>query len=203
MEHYGKKNVRVNHGSLSFTDIKYLFEEFPVRDSIKYSPFFRPGKGENEVLYNILKQKNNISKIRFGIGLEFPSDRILNKIKKGFKVKDVIDFLNICKEHDNLEVGANIITGWDDITKKDVDDFDNFFEKLEYGSIKEVYPRWLFNIPDHNDSAKKHVRGPFYMGQFQEVDDEGYRLNKLIAEKLRYYSVKKGYRLYELSGIRI
>lgn len=206
LEHEGHKIVRINTASITPKHIREVLPNLPCRDDIEYRVFMRPAKAENEALLEVLSHwGDDIPKIMFGIGMEFPSDRMLRYTCKGFSSEEMLETLKICVTH-GIRINVNFILGWNNLLEKDIEELKNFMKRMPEGSVANVQIRWLFAHPHtkiHDTYEGKPIKlGPFYLGFHAEVNEEQMALNKHAGEIISEYGRLKNFKVEGLGNIK-
>lgn len=203
--HNGKKLVRLNTGSLTPSHIHTLFPILPERNDLEYRVFMRPAKPENRALKSALKiRKGRPPSIMIGLGIEFPSNRMLEYSKKGTTTREILDTLSICKEN-GLKVNGNFILGWNNLLESDLHELEAFMNQMPEGSIENMQMRWMFAHPytkihDHY-SGKRIQLGPFYVGFRAEIAGKSLELNRRACHIVETYSQIKQFKLEGMGNI--
>jgi radical SAM superfamily enzyme YgiQ (UPF0313 family) len=166
----------------------------------------RPAKAENEALLEVLSHwGDDIPKIMFGIGMEFPSDRMLRYTCKGFSSEEMLETLKICVTH-GIRINVNFILGWNNLLEKDIEELKNFMKRMPEGSVANVQIRWLFAHPHtkiHDTYEGKPIKlGPFYLGFHAKVNEEQMALNKHAGEIISEYGRLKNFKVEGLGNIK-
>ncbi len=206
LQHPGKKIVRLNTGSITPKYIREVLPALPRGSSFHYRTFMRPASAENEALRHILSRPEvDLQNLIFGLGIEFPSNRMLRYAGKGVTRDEVLDSLRICAEH-GLEANGNVVLGWNNLTEEDLREFEEFLQAMPARSMTNVQVRWLVAHPYtevHETYTGEPIRlGHFYLGFRVEISEEQTRLNRQAGELLERYAPVKQYNVEGLSYIR-
>jgi len=204
--HDGKKIIRLNTGSLTPAHIRSLFPVLPSRRDLEYRVFMRPARPENTALQEALASRNGpLPAMMVGIGVEFPSNRMLRHMKKGFVKEEMLETLEMCFSH-GIRVNGNFIFGWNNLTDEDLRELEVFLEQLPTGAMEALQVRWLFAHPYtaiHDTYQGKPIRlGPFYVGFRTEIASEQMEKNRIACELVEVFSRKKKFRLEGIRNIR-
>ena len=167
----------------------------------------RSAKAENQALRRVLdKAGPDFPKLTLGIGIEFPSDRMLTYMGKGIGKADILETLEICSRH-RVRVNGNIILGWGNLVESDLQELEAFFEAMPDGSMTSAQLRWLFahpNTPIHEQYQGEPVCfGPFYLGFSTDISTRQMALNRQAVRMIESYSRKKQFRLEGLGNMKI
>ena len=190
-------DVIVKLGSPAITPafIRNTLESVPFKNIKEYIMFLRPAKAEMEAI----KKLNLKARVRFALGLEYPTERLWNHMGKGFNGNDVLELFKVFREKD-LGVTSSVILGWDNLNSNDVSDLENFMRSLpvfpESGSASiSIYRLYAYpgTVMHNNGSKAEHRKfvGPLYVGFYPELNKEQRRLNKISEEIIMDYSKEK------------
>lgn len=203
----GDKLVRLNTGSITPRQIRDLFPVLPRGKGFQYRTFMRPSAAENEALRTAMSAcAGDPPALVLGFGVEFPTQRMLNYVDKGFSPDEMLDSLATCQEH-GLLANGNVIVGWDNLTEDDIREMESFMARVPQGSFKNMQLRWLFAhpfTPVHDGRDGEPVRfGPFYEGFSVYLHDaHQLELNRRAIDILEKYAPLKGYTLDGLERVR-
>lgn len=206
LNHPGRKIVRLNTGSITPKNISAVLPNLPRRDDLEYRTFMRSAKAENRALKAALAQNGgDFSNLTLGLGVEFPSDRMLAYMGKGITKADILETLEICAEY-KVKVNGNVILGWGNLIEEDIRDLERFFKGMPIQSMTTAQLRWLYAHPqtvihDHYPGDPVHL-GPFYLGFSTEISPEQMALNREAAEIIKKYSDSKQFRLEGLGNLK-
>ena len=203
--HPGTKLVRLNTGSMTPQYIKELLPNLPCNNDLEYRMFMRPATPENKALTEALKNCNGkFPNITLGIGIEFPSDRMLTYVGKGFNQKEMLESLHICKEH-GLRVNGNFILGWNNLIQSDIEELADFMEKVPVGAMATLQLRWLYAHPytDIHDAYQGEAiaMGPFYLGFRVRIPEKQLALNQKACDIVEHFGRNKACKLEGMANI--
>lgn len=207
LAHIGTKIVRLNTASITPKHIRELLPHLPCGDDIEYRVFMRPARAENEALAEVLKgwKGEEIPNVMFGIGMEFPSNRMLKYVCKGFDREEMLECLNICSAH-GLRVNGNFILGWNNLIEEDLLELEDFMDRIPENSLTNLQLRWLLAHPYtriHDTCEGDPIRlGPFYLGFRVEVSEAQMALNLQAAEIIKRYAALKNFKVEGLRNLR-
>ena len=94
-----------------------------------YFLYLRAGKKELESLKKIVNKIERPDRIIFGLGVEFPSDRMLRVMNKGITLQEYIDMILFLKET-GFRFNCLYITYWPEIEEEDLKDARYFFKSI-------------------------------------------------------------------------
>lgn len=206
LDHPGQKIVRLNTGSITPAFIRDVFSTLPSRGDLEYRTFMRSSKAENKALKQVLKQrKTDFPRLTIGIGIEFPSNRMLAYMGKGISNDDILETLEICAEY-GIKVNGNIIFGWENLTGEDIRELASFFQKMPEGSLTTAQLRWLYahpHLPIHDQYRGEPIYlGPFYLGFKAEIGTEALALNQEAIRRVAAAGEKKHFRIEGMGNVR-
>jgi radical SAM superfamily enzyme YgiQ (UPF0313 family) len=140
-----------------------------------------------------------------GLGIEFPSDRMLKYAGKGFNTAEMLETLRICREN-RIRVNGNFMLGWNTLIEADIRELEDFMVQMPEGSIVNMQMRWLFAHPFTEIHATYRGEGinlgPFYIGFRTEIDAQQTALNNRAAEIVAHYSRIKNFKLEGMASIK-
>jgi hypothetical protein len=205
IDYDGHKIVRINTGSITPEHIRSVIPNLPIRDDMEYRFFMRAAKAEAAALQKVIEQLNgNIPDCTLGFGIEFPSERMWRRLNKGTQTDEVINTLDLCRNH-GFKVNANVILGWNGLIEQDLRDLEFFMDSLAENAVTTLQLRWLFahpytTISDEYEGAQNPLKlGPFNCGFNVMINDAQMALNmeaaKIIKEKCSLKNIKlEGYK---------
>ena len=206
LAHNGSKIIRLNTASITPKHIRELLPDLPCGDDIEYRVFMRPAKAENDALEEVFKGwKGEIPNLMFGIGMEFPSSRMLEYVCKGFDKAEMLESLRICSGH-GIHVNANFILGWNNLIEDDLRELEDFMDLIPEDSLTNLQLRWLLAHPYtkiHDTCAGEPIRlGPFYLGFRVEVSEKQMELNLQAAEIIKQSAARKNFKIEGLRNLK-
>ena len=204
--HPGTKIVRLNTGSITPKNIREILPNLPRRNDLEYRTFMRSAPAENQSLEKVLGQMTDgFPALTLGIGIEFPSDRMLTFMGKGITKDDILETLRICAQY-NVKVNGNVILGWGNLVKEDIQDLERFFEDMPDQAMTSAQLRWLYAHPHtviHDRYQGEPVYlGPFYLGFSTDISPEQMALNREAVEMILGYSRTKRFKLEGLGNMK-
>lgn len=124
------KYIWIHAYSLPPSLLGTLYPKFEKRDDVKYATYVRADKYITDALKVTIPNLSVETKyLGFNIGIEFPSDTMLQYMDKGVTVKEYLDFIELACDHD-IRLHFNLILGWKNTTEKELKDVDVFLNKL-------------------------------------------------------------------------
>ncbi|MFP4256578.1 MAG: radical SAM protein [Desulfobacterales bacterium] len=205
LDHPGRKIVRLNTGSITPKYIKDVLANLPVREDLEYRTFMRCSAAENRALAKVLaKREEKFPELTLGIGIEFPSDRMLAYMDKGITTEDILETLGLCKRY-GIKVNGNMILGWGNLEDRDLRDMERFLESMPEDSLTSVQLRWLYAHPHtgiHRQyQGEPEFLGPFYLGFRVNIPQRQKRLNSEAVRLIRDFASEKGFRIEGLANV--
>ncbi len=206
IDHPGSKIVRLNTGSITPRYIREVLPNLPDPGDMEYRTFMRCAKAENKALAEVLEQKGAaFPPLTMGIGVEFPSNRMLAYMDKGISTEDILETLHICARH-KVAVNGNIILGWGNLVETDLQDLADFLDRVPARSMASVQLRWLYahpHTPIHEQYQGAPIYlGPFYLGFKVEIPQAQQALNQEAVRLIEAFSSAKGVRIEGLGNVR-
>jgi hypothetical protein len=185
------KVVRLNIPSVTPKFLKNSLPKLPRRDDVMYDFFIRASDEIVPVAAKVLEDcKNGLGpkpeNFRWIIGVEWPSNRMLDYMRKGESKERIMELIDITS-HYGVNIGVPFIVGWNNLTQNDVDEAKDFVTRIENcSSIKsavvftlEVHPSTpLYGLIDKKDLVPVH-RKVFNNGECRvHLSDEQAELNE-------------------------
>ena len=176
-----KKFIRLNSPGITPYYINNFLNRLPV-DDISYDVLMRCGRLENKALDNTFNnwigEKPNL---KWRLGLEYPTERMLKYMYKGFTQKEILSTAEILSKN-NIQIALMFMIGWPNLTENDVSELGKFLDKLppiQQVSIYRVFCKHETKLHDMyiNEIERKSYVGPFYKGYFPKLNKEQLRLN--------------------------
>ena len=205
LDHTGKKIVRLNTGSMTPAYIREVLPTLPVADDLEYRTFMRCARAENRALQKVVSGHGpELPALTLGIGVEFPSDRMLAYMDKGITCADILETLRICAQA-GIRVNGNMILGWNNLEEQDLEQLERFLAEMPENAVSSLQLRWLHAHPYtliHQQYAGKPVfLGPFYLGFKVEISGAQKRLNQAAVDRIQAWAPRKGFRIEGLSNV--
>jgi hypothetical protein len=169
IDYPGNKFIWLHTFSIEPDMIRSLIPKLENRNDVNYITYMRADKNIYKALkYAFKNKKVDGSHLYFDLGIEVPSDRMLNWMKKGSTVKNYLNVIDLLYKQ-NCRMHFNLMTEWPNITEEDVDSIGRFLLELEkIGCAKNVtanlypiqivYDRQFFH--EFKDVYKEH--NPFW-----------------------------------------
>jgi len=198
--HDGKIWMKLNSNTFNPFYIKKI-PDLPNLKNFKYQFNMRCDKANYTAIEKVLEKLLMLYELRITLGIEFPTNHILDYMKKGITVDDIMRTLDILGKYD-IEIISTFIVGWPVLTKKDLKDL-SYFVKRAAPSTRTIIFRLfaeveseLHEIYKNNRDNERYV-GPFYKGYYPKLNKEQKELNVEAFFMLREYGGKN---VHDLTG---
>lgn len=132
--------VKLTSPSLNKHYLNILIPQFKYNDKLTYEFAIRCDSHIHQVLWEKLKGLTKPPKLRVSLGLEYPTDRMLQFMNKGFSLQDIINMVNLLKDYNSI-ISAGFIIGWPTLTWDDVTELcksSEEIQKIDYGRITRL-----------------------------------------------------------------
>jgi len=130
IEHKHTKYIWIHTYSLPPNLMKKIYPTFENRQDVRYATYVR---GDKDIIKALQETIPNLSidpkYLGFDVGIEFPSDKMLNYMDKGLTVKEYLDFTKVAAEN-NIRLHFNLIVGWKPTDIDDVKSVEYFLNEL-------------------------------------------------------------------------
>lgn len=124
------KYIWIHAYSLPPSVLGTLYPEFENRYDIKYATYVRGDKYITDALRTVLPTlKVDPINLGFNVGIEFPSNSMLEYMDKGVTVEEYLDFIKLACDND-IRLHFNFITGFKNTTEKHIKDVEDFLSNL-------------------------------------------------------------------------
>ncbi|KKK73758.1 hypothetical protein LCGC14_2890610 [marine sediment metagenome] len=151
------------------------------------------------------KWQGEFPNLMLGLGIEFPSNRMLKYVGKGFEKEEMLTSLRICNQY-GIRVNGNFMLGWNNLIEDDLRELEDFLAQIPEGSILNMQVRWLFGHPYteiHDSYQGEEIKlGPFYIGFRTAINPNQIDLNKRASEIVEKYGRIKRFKLEGLGSIK-
>lgn len=135
VEYHGLKTIWINTKSLTSDNIEMLIPNMKWYNDVFYVAYLRPSlkvKKAFEKVGHLIEKPDHLT---LNVGVEFPSDRMLKFMRKGFTMQDCIDCINTLTEI-GINVSVNTISAWPNLKQSDVDQVKFFVDSISKRSEK-------------------------------------------------------------------
>ena len=208
VQYTGFQRICLYSPSVNHNELKIIFENIPYSENIRYDIFIRGNKREKDALKQIIEnKKNRLPQVKFMIGVDFASSRMLKYINKNILLDEVIEVLDVIAmfNKEDTQVQLSFIVGWGNLTQQDVEETREFISKLPYDKVKFTFGLSMLSARPHTfvyDNFQKKsdlVNGNFIYGFMPVVSQEQIELSKQVAHILYepgvtvfdYYNVRE------------
>ena len=130
VEYHGLKTIWINTKSLTSNNIKMLIPNMEWYNDVFYVAYLRPSlkvKNAFEEVQHLIKKPNHLS---VNVGVEFPSDHMLQFMRKGFSMQHCIDTINTMTKI-GINVQINTISAWPNLKQSDIDQVKIFVDSIK------------------------------------------------------------------------
>lgn len=178
-----KIRIRLNTPSLSGYHIKNFLPLLPNMENLEFDFLVRCDKDVYSNLDNLFSSYKQRPPIVVRLGIEFPSDRILKFLRKGFTVSDIFNMLDVLIKHDQ-KVSSTFILGLPNITPDDLKNLERFSMKYERVFSHITIYRLFCPVGTqiHETFIDKKIApscdGSFYKGYYPRLSSEAIKLNR-------------------------
>lgn len=202
----GKQRINLYSPAMTSNHLKQLFNHLSYDDQKRYDIYLRGSQQESRTLKEIFTNKNNFPQVKFLIGIEFPSKRMLSYMKKNLTTEDILNMVNIIANTGNksFQIHLSFILGWNNLTPNDINELELFLSKLPYHKVKISFSvNRLFAKPntvifDTYDIEKERYLGPFLCGFWPKIKHE----QKILSKKAIEVMDSQGVTVFDYNNIR-
>jgi len=203
----GKQRVNLYTPSMTSKQLKELLYTLNYDEKIRYDIYLRGNESERRALDEIFSNKTKkLPQVKFIVGVEFPSIRMLKYINKNVTVAGVLKTINMIAEHAHkgIQIQLPFILGWNNLELNDIVELENFLSQLPYDKVKFAFSANLLTAKLHtyvfdNYERKKDLYvGPFFYGFTPLISDEQMELSKKAIEVL----FEQGVTVFDYHNIR-
>lgn len=207
VEYSGKQRVNLYTPAMTANQLKILLYDLEYNENIRYDIYLRGNKSEREALKEILQNKtNSYPQIKFILGVEYPSNRMLTYMNKNVTVEGILETIKVLSEfgHHDVQIQLPFILGWDNLIPSDLADMSNFLDQLPYDKIKFSFSVNLLTakpntyVFDNYEIGEKLYYGPFYYGFMPKIDKGQMYMTKQAVNMLFDHDVT----VFDYSNIR-
>jgi len=145
IKYNGMINIRLDSPSITTSDIKSIIPKLKYKDNYAIDFLMRCDKAIYTTLDNVLKNfKGEIPNLKIRLGIEFPSNRLLSYMKKGFSVDDILNTIKILNKYKNIKIYGLFIVSWPTINEQDIDELKHFINETSNLKIDVISFSKLF-----------------------------------------------------------
>lgn len=201
-----KKMVRLNIPTVTPHLLINMLPKLPTRQDVVYDFFIKASKEINPVARKVIGDcargiGPSPQQFRWVIGIEWPSHRMLQYMRKGSTVDQLVELIEIAGQY-GIPVGMPFIFGWKNLTPQDVKEAKEFIRRVEtipnlntscVGFSLEVHPSAPLYQEFENDELTVVKKKFFNNGECRiKLNQEQYELNEefkqyYLASKLNTY----------------
>jgi hypothetical protein len=201
IEYDGLKYIWIHTYSIAPHLMKKLYPTFEKRDDVRYATYARGDKlitqALKETIPNLLIDPKYLG---FDIGIEFPSDKMLQYMNKGSTVKEYLDFIEVAAES-GIQLHFNFILGWKPTDYDDLKSMEQFLNHLTKISkpnsiTANIYPLTIFQdrkiLTDYFIDEIEVIENDYdvFIG-FPKQSDNQKSINNEIKELIHTYPFMK------------
>jgi radical SAM superfamily enzyme YgiQ (UPF0313 family) len=129
----GIKTIRLETPTLTGDHITNLLPNLPFQNDLRYLTQMRCDKNDIKLLREAFSkmEKNplTLNESTIHLGVDFPSERMLNFVKKGITYPDIIETIELLNSN-NITIQVNIIIGWENLEREDLSHLEQFINFL-------------------------------------------------------------------------
>lgn len=196
-----KKCVWLHSPSFTPEKIKSVFPKLPNQDDLEYIVFMRGNNAERNALEEIYNSCDfDFSKMKFYMGIEFPSNRMLKWMNKGVTVNELSEFLNLTHKLKAKTI-ISYILGWNNLIQDDITEVKEFMESLPKNDLnfQKVFTLAVTkNTEMYNRFYDKETLvpvncGPFNVCYIMDIDNQ----QKFLNQKARDIIINNGFETFD------
>jgi len=187
----GIKNIQFHCPAPDVKLFRNYVSQFKYAPDIIYNMHLRCDDFLNPVVDDVFSNfKDQMPQFKFKIGVEFPTQRMLNYMKKGTNIETIIKTIKLLQKYPSIKVYLMFIVGWPNLIKEDIDNLKRFRDEIGIASVHYSIVskfRCLIDAPayemyknqiDEKEVDEKESHGPFYLGYYPKMSDEAKKLNE-------------------------
>ncbi len=207
VKYSGLQRVNLYTPAMTSNHLKKLLLNLDYNKKIRYDIYLRGNKTERDTLKDIFKvKKNNFPQIKFVLGVEYPSDRMLKYMNKNINVDGILKTINIIASSNqkNIQIQLPFILGWNNLENSDIICLKDFMNKLPFNKIKISFSVNMLTakpytyVFDTYEKKEDLYIGPFFYGFKPLISNEQIQLSKESIEVL----FKQGVTVFDYHDIR-
>jgi len=188
----GVKQIRLNTPGISISFINKIFDQMIYRKDIVYDTLMRCDLKKYRTLENRLTEfKGTLPNLKMRIGIEFPSNKMLKRIRKGFNVNDILNTLRVLNKFENTQSAGMFMFGWCDIDQSDIDEVLYFIDNVKriddmvFYKVLNVYGTALHEMYKDSRVGEKYYEGPIYRGYYMKLTSDELMFNKQAIKLIK------------------
>lgn len=207
LEYGGKQRINLYTPSMTSKQLETILYNLDYNNKIRYDIYLRGNDHERKTLKNILENKGeSFPQVKFIVGTEFPSNKMLKYINKNVTVDDITETIEMIAEYGDRDIQIQLpfILGWNNLDQYDIDELRTFLEKLPYEKIKITFSANLLTAKINTPVYYTYKRwkelyvGPFYYGFEPYIDEQQMNYSKQAIELM----FQQGVTVFDYHNIR-
>lgn len=132
IDYPGHKYIWLHTFSIEPKTIKDIYTKLPNRSDVSYMTYMRADDRILKALqYAFDRTSAPTENFMFDLGIEVPSNRMLQWMKKGSTVESYLKLVEFLCKH-KCRLHFNLMTDWPNLTEEDVKEIGSFLTKLGY-----------------------------------------------------------------------
>lgn len=183
------KIIRINTSSIRPNQIRNILPKLPRLEKTRYDLYLRFGNEELKALEDIKEHCSDLH-IRFLVGIEFPSEKMLTFINKGITEKEIYNMLNLMKDQHSWECLLFIILGWEELENSDLQNLTSFIKRVPENckiAVTRIFARPYTKLYNMYEKDKEQNIGPFHFGFTPKISNKKLELNLAAKEIILSY----------------
>lgn len=138
IDYPGTKHIWINTYCMRPRDIKAIYPNLPDRDDVRYATFFKLNNRSMEEMHNALEtMKCNPKNLAFNVGVEMPSQRVLDIFDRGVSLVEYINGINVLLEH-GCKIHMNLIHRLGFLNDADIDNVKLFADCISHNDLSNL-----------------------------------------------------------------
>jgi len=191
VKYNGRQRINLYTPSMTSRQLVEILGSVPYNPNVRYDIYLRGNDMERYTLEEIFKYRDDkFPQVKFIVGAEFPTERMLKYIQKNVTVKGIIDIVNMIANyaHEDIQVQLPFILGWNNLVSNDIKELELFFKQLPFDKVKITFSANLLVAKLHTpvyDTYEKQedlTVGPFRYGFTPKISKEQLKLSQAALE---------------------
>jgi len=166
----GEKQAKINVPCINKYNMDSVFGQMRYDRNIIYDFYLRCDDQEIRALDNNLGKFNGrLPRMKFRMGVEFPSDRMLKFMNKGITLEEIIRAIKMFEKYHNpdLHLYYLMIVGWPNLIKDDLIDFNKFADSISnLAHTVSINPLFCAPGTEVHEMWKDNIESKIYSGHF-------------------------------------
>jgi radical SAM superfamily enzyme YgiQ (UPF0313 family) len=203
VDHPKDKYIWIHNSSPLPQEILATLLLLPDREDLYIGSYLRGDKK----IYKSLKEgfsktKYDTSHLHISLGVEIPSDRLLRYIKKGTSRKWLAENIKLMDKN-NVKIHMNLMGGFGNITKEDVDEIIKFWEDLKSEGVRldKAHATLIRLVILHDRTMYKDPPGPLIRFKEWKTYKDLPRTKDQTDDEIRVYYCDLNDEALELNNI--